>query len=225
MTVRYAFLCDFDGTIAPYDIGAEFMQTFSPGVEAERAALMAAWTDGSMGSRELSEAECRMVRVSEDVALAFADRFDIDPHFAPFARAAVERGDRVRVVSDGFDFYIRRLMARAGLESIPRSSNRLHFDDGKVTPEFPNAGRGCGRCGNCKGAEVERDREEGFRVVMVGDGFSDRCGARVADLVVARGALAAWCAHEGIAAHPFRNFADVSSFAAALPRHAAGVTR
>ncbi len=220
MTVRYAFLCDFDGTIAPHDIGAGFIREFSPGMDAERDALLAAWRDGSIGSRELTEAECRMVRVSEPQAMAFANRFDIDPGFAPFTREAEARGDRIRVVSDGFGFYIRRLLDAAGLSALQRTSNRLRFQGGAVVPEFPNAGRGCGRCGNCKGAEVEQVRAEGFSVVMVGDGFSDRCAARVADHVLARGALAEWCAAEGIAWHRFQDFADVARFAAALPGRA-----
>ena len=223
MTVRYAFLCDFDGTIAPYDIGAEFIRSFSPGMEAERNTLLAAWRDGSIGSRELTEAECRMVRVSEAEAMAFADRFAIDPHFARFVSEAEARGDRIRVVSDGFDFYIRRLLDQAGLGTLPRTSNRLCFADGRVAPEFPNAGRGCGRCGNCKGAEVGQVRTEGFSVVMVGDGLSDRCAAQVADHVVARGALAEWCAAQGIFAHAFEDFAGVARIAAALPRRGLGV--
>lgn len=222
MTVRYAFLCDFDGTIAPHDIGAGFIRNFSPGLDAEREALLAAWRDGKIGSRELTEAECRMVRVSEPEAMEFADRFTIDPGFAPFAREVTARGDRIRVVSDGFDFYIRRLLGVAGLASLPCSSNRLRFEESGVTPEFPHAGRGCGRCGNCKGAEVAQAHQEGFRVVMVGDGFSDRCAARVADHVMARGALAEWCEASGIAFEPFADFAEVARFAAALPGRAVG---
>ena len=222
MSVRYAFLCDFDGTIAPHDIGAGFIRTFSPGMDAERQVLFAAWRDGRIGSRELSEAECRMVRVSEPEAMAFADRFTIDPQFARFAREAEARGDRVRVVSDGYDFYIRRLLGAAGLGSLPYCANRVRFEAGGVTPEFPHAGRGCGRCGNCKGAEVAQAHEEGFRVVIVGDGYSDRCAARVADHVLARGALAEWCVAEGIAFEPFADFADVARFAVALPGRAIG---
>jgi 2-hydroxy-3-keto-5-methylthiopentenyl-1-phosphate phosphatase len=56
---------------------------------------------------------------------------------------------------------------------------------------------------------------------MVGDGLSDRCAARVADHVVARGALAEWCAAEGIAYHGFADFADVARIARAMPECAA----
>ena len=45
--------------------------------------------------------------------------------------------------------------------------------------------------------------------VFVGDGLSDRCGARAADVVYARDDLAAWCTRQGIEFRPFATFADV----------------
>ena len=42
--------------------------------------------------------------------------------------------------------------------------------------------------------------------MMVGDGLSDRCGARDADVVVARGSLLEWCRTEGRAVTPFEGF-------------------
>ena len=56
-------------------------------------------------------------------------------------------------------------------------------------------------------------RERGYETVLVGDGLSDRCGAREADRVIARGDLLDWCAREGLAARPFRDFADVAALA------------
>jgi 2,3-diketo-5-methylthio-1-phosphopentane phosphatase len=215
--VRTTFLCDFDGTIAPRDIGAEFVRRFAQGGVAERAALLASWTAGSIGSRELTEGECAWVRVSGAEAEAFVEEFTIDPSFAPFARWALAAGAEVQVVSDGFEFYIDRLLARAGLAGLPVTSNRLRFDGGRVRPEFPNAGLGCGRCGNCKSVPARAARARGARVVLVGDGYSDRCAAELADHVLARGALAEWCAARGIAVRTFASFADVERFARALP--------
>lgn len=216
--VRYAFLCDFDGTITPRDVGAEFLKAFAlPGSEPERRALVAAWEEGRVGTRELAEAECRLASASLEQANAFVRRFELDRHFEPFAREAEARGDRVLVVSEGFEFYIEQLLARAGLLDLERIANRLEFEDGRLIPVFPNAGLGCGRCGNCKGAHADRARREGYRVVLVGDGLSDRCAAQAADHVFARGALAQWCAAEGIATCAFESFADVARLARDLP--------
>jgi len=211
LTVRTAYLCDFDGTVAPVDVGARLMNRFSTATPSEQAALEARWRTGALGHRALTEAECAFLRCDERQAVEFVRGFALDPEFARFARRAEERGDAVGVVSEGFEFYIRLLLEREGLERLPVSSNRLTFEGGRARPEFPHAGRSCGRCGNCKGAEVRAWRARGFRTVLIGDGLSDRCGAREADAVLARGDLLEWCRSEGLEAHEARDFAAVTA--------------
>jgi hypothetical protein len=91
------------------------MREFSPGCDAERESLLAAWQGEVMGSREVAEAECQLVRATAREALA----------------------------------------------------------------------------------------------------YSDRCAARTADHVIARGSLADWCAAQGILAHEFADFHDVARIARA----------
>ena len=208
-----AFLCDFDGTISPTDIGAAFARAFSPGVAAEQEALLGPWVSGAIGHRELTEAQCGLLTATAEESLAFTRGFGLDPHFAPFVREARGRGDEVMVVSEGFDFYVADQLARAGLPDLPFAANRLRFAGGRVAPEFPWGAAGCGRCGNCKGQHVTAWRRRGYETVLVGDGLSDRCGAREADVVLARGGLLEWCAGAGIPARPFRDFADVAAIA------------
>lgn len=207
------FLCDFDGTVSPTDIGAAFARAFSAGGAAEQEALLGPWIRGTMGHRELTEAQCGLIAATEAEALAFARGFALDPRFAPFVREARARGDEVMVLSEGFDFYVGERLAAAGLADLPFAANRLVFEGGRVRPEFPWSDGGCGRCGNCKGRHVREWRARGRRTVLVGDGLSDRCGAREADRVIARGALLEWCAAEGVPALPFRDFADVAALA------------
>ena len=204
-----AFLCDFDGTVSPSDIGAAFARRFSPDGAAGTPEFLGRWMRGEMGHRELTVAQCALLSVTREEALAFARPFALDPHFAPFVREAESRGDVVSVVSEGFDFYVRDLLERSGLGTLPWSANGLHFEGGGVTPEFPDAPDGCGRCGNCKGAHVRAWRARGYRTVLIGDGLSDRCGAAAADRVLARRDLLVWCREQGIAATPFGTFADV----------------
>lgn len=203
---RRAFLCDFDGTVSPRDLGHEFVTRFSTGGAAWLETLAERWRSGAIGHRELTEAEVAQLRCSAAEAHAFAREFSIDPSFAPFVRAAEARGDAVMVVSEGFDFYIRDLLERAGLGAIEVASNRLRFAGDRVAVEFPHAARSCGRCGNCKAAHARDWRSRGYRVVVIGDGFSDRCAAREADVVLAQGALLEWCGREGVECEPFTSF-------------------
>jgi 2-hydroxy-3-keto-5-methylthiopentenyl-1-phosphate phosphatase len=54
-----AFLCDFDGTIAPADIGASFVRHFAGDRSAEVDAMVTRWRAGEVGSRELTIARVR----------------------------------------------------------------------------------------------------------------------------------------------------------------------
>jgi 2,3-diketo-5-methylthio-1-phosphopentane phosphatase len=208
-----AFLCDFDGTVSPSDIGASFARRFSPGGAAESPEFLARWMSGEMGHRELTMEQCKLLSVTREEAMAFARDFALDPAFAPFVGEARARGDAVAVVSEGFDFYVRALLERAGLGDVPWSANTLRFEGRHVAPEFPDAAGGCGRCGNCKARHVRAWRERGYHTVLVGDGLSDRCGARAADRVLARRDLLSWCRSEGIAVAAFDDFTDVARIA------------
>jgi HAD superfamily phosphoserine phosphatase-like hydrolase len=221
----FAYLCDFDGTVSPHDIGAAIVRRFSAGRDAEREALLAQWFAGGLGHRELTERECALLSVTAAEALELARTFRIDPAFAPFVREALARGDAVMVVSEGFDFYVHDHLRAAGFADLPWAANRAVFEPGsRVRAEFPFRDPACELCGNCKAQHVRRYRGRGFHTVLVGDGLSDRCGARAADSVLARGDLRAWCERERVPHVAVEDFADVAEFArrqdleAPLPR-------
>jgi 2-hydroxy-3-keto-5-methylthiopentenyl-1-phosphate phosphatase len=216
----YAYLCDFDGTVSPTDIGAAFVKRFAPPDPERHQRLLDRWFAGDIGHRALTEAQCEGLCATEADALAFARGFRIDEHFAAFAREALGRGDAVMVVSEGFDFYVRDHLQRAGLAELPYAANHLRFEDGAAATEFPFFEGGCGRCGNCKAQHVRRYRALGYHTVMVGDGLSDRCGARAADAVLAHRGLLDWCRRERLAAVPFDTFADVADWARRRPAEA-----
>ena len=213
--MRDAWLVDFDGTISPDDIGAALMRRFAVLREGEARETLERWKAGVLSHRELTEAECRRVVATREEALTFARTHPLDPEFAPFARAALSRGDAVMVVSEGFDFYVADLLARAGLAGIPWAANRARFEGSSLIPEFPHADPACATCGNCKGQHVRRHQARGYRVVVVGDGLSDRCAAKAADVVFARDQLLEWCRNEGLAARPFPGFAALTEALAA----------
>jgi 2-hydroxy-3-keto-5-methylthiopentenyl-1-phosphate phosphatase len=221
----YAFLCDFDGTVSPVDIGAALIRRFSRDGAAEQEARLARWLAGAIGHRALTEEQCRGVAAGGEEALEFCRGFRLDPHFAPFVRESLGRGDAVMVVSEGFDFYVCDHLARVGLPDLPWAANHALFADGRLVPEFPYAAGGCGDCGNCKAQHVRRYQALGFRAVLVGDGLSDRCGARVADAVLARGELLDWCRRERLPARDFTGFADVADWARQLAATAPAARR
>jgi len=206
------YLCDFDGTVARADVGNEFFIRFIRD-EAAHRALLEHWFAEDMGGREILARECALADVDAAEALAFADRWNaIDPGFPSFVQSARAGGGDVAIASDGLLLYIRRILDGHGLASVEASANGLVFAGRRITPVFGSpAGVGCGACGSCKGAVLARRANGYARTVFIGDGLSDRCGARAADVVYAKGDLTAWCARAGIAARPYETFADVAA--------------
>ena len=81
----------------------------------------------------------------------------------------------------------------------------------KMTVEFLATARadGCGRCGFCKGTVVRELQEAGHRVVVCGDGTSDRCAADAADFVFATRRLVDHCRERALPHLPFADFHEV----------------
>lgn len=219
-----AFLCDFDGTISPDDVGAAFARRFSYGRDAGLHVQLDQWSRGRLGHRALTEAQLAVVEVDEAEARDFTRGFDADPGFGSFVREVRARGDEVMVVSEGFDFYVREQLERLGLSDVPSAANRLRFADRRVWAEFPFADPSCSGCGNCKAQHVRGYRARGFKTILVGDGYSDRCGARAAHGVYARAgsSLETWCREQAI---PYRSFSGFSQVAELVARDAARGSR
>lgn len=209
--MNWAIFVDFDGTIAQVDVGYRLFHQFSQG---RNAALIPDWKSGRLSSRSILQAEAALVDGTREELLAFCDQFALDSGWSQFAARVRSAGIPLQVCSDGLSFYIEHLLGKYGFGDLPVTANRGISDGRRLSVEFPYAESGCGRCGNCKAErirEVRRASGSSLQAVFVGDGLSDRCGAREADLLFAKHDLAAYCTAEGIAYTPFRTFADVTS--------------
>ncbi len=203
-------ICDFDGTAAQNDVGNLLFQTFGDG---RVIAAVNLWKEGKISSRECLLRECESVRVSGAELESFIDRQKLDPHFGDFVDYCHSREIEIEIVSDGLDFYIERILKNHHLDwRLQVRANHLIFvDENQIRPAFPYFEFGCGRCGNCKGYHVRQAKAGGNRVVYIGDGLSDRCGARAADVVFAKRGrdLLEFCREQRIEHYEFQNFSDV----------------
>jgi len=140
------------------------------------------------------------------------DRQAVDPAFSALARGLQRAGADVRIASDGFAFYISRMLAAAGLADLPVDSNRLEVRRGAIVLDFPYEQDGCGHCGMCKALPVRRAKARGHRAVYIGDGYSDRCAVSEADVVFAKDSLEAHCQANDIPYHAFASLSDVQTW-------------
>jgi 2,3-diketo-5-methylthio-1-phosphopentane phosphatase len=212
-------LVDFDGTITQDDVGALLFDTFS---KKESAKIVALWLKGEINSKECLEGLCELVRITRSQLKKFVLSRKIDGEFSAFVDLCKRERSRLVILSDGLDFYIKLILEKFGLEKLPFYSNVLRFEDSRLKPEFPYFDRGCGSCGNCKMYHLKNLRGTRQKVVYIGDGLSDRCAMREADLVFAKNDLRKFCVLEGIEHYPFRDFGDVIQMLQNLDSWASG---
>ncbi len=202
---------DFDGTIALDDVGSRLFQTFA-GPKAND--IVKELLDGTISARECLIRECRAV---EDASLSelekFVSQFSLDSSFETFVKFCRHRSIPVVVLSDGLDFYVERLLKKYGLGDVPYFSNHLDLveDRGatKLVPSFPHSDAECHTCGNCKRNHVLTLSGDDDIIMYIGDGISDRCPIRYADIVFAKGRLIRYCQEQNITYHEFKTFDDV----------------
>jgi len=145
----------------------------------------------------------------------FISRFEIDEHFVAFRNFCAFREIPLVVLSDGLDFYVERILVRNGLGDCTFFANHLDFKtiDGttKFEVSFPYTDSECLLCGNCKRNHMMTLSADDDVIVYIGDGISDRCPIRYADIVFAKKELIKYCQQENISYVEYSNFCDVQT--------------
>lgn len=207
---RPIVLCDFDGTISTKDVSDTI---FTKWLQGKWREIDRQWHDGKVSMVHLYEKCWSLVDASEAELYAFVDEIEIDPGFDGFVRQCKESEVPIYLVSDGFDFYIRRIMSRYGLSDLTFYSNRLSFtEDGRPVLGFHNQHPDCIQCANCKKFIMDEKRRGADFVIYIGNGLSDRCAAEHADLVFAKDSLLKHCRDNGIACVPYESFTEITEY-------------
>ncbi|HXJ95103.1 MAG TPA: MtnX-like HAD-IB family phosphatase [Terriglobia bacterium] len=212
--MRPIIFSDFDGTIAQVDVTDAMLNEFA---EPEWQNVEEEWLAGRIGSRECLRRQMALVRASANDLNALIDSVPLDPGFAAFLRWTREQRLPFYVVSDGFDYVIRRILRRCGAEGELLNGSHLfassmRVEGTRVKVDFPHGPAPCAHgCATCK-PEVIRRLDAGHSpVIFIGDGLSDRFAVETADVVFAKDKLLAYCRDRSIGATPFSTFADIKS--------------
>lgn len=216
--LKYFIACDFDGTITREDTLDLLVEHFAPGVwEIAEAGLKA----GTLTLNQAMIDEFRNVRVSERDAVEYVLRTsEIRAGFEEFMRWAAEAGHELVIVSAGFRVLIDAVLARAGLAHLHVHAGDALFTTEGTTFWFPPSSADCiEECGHCKRDTIAAHAPFPGPLVYIGDGYSDRCPARAADIVFARRSLAEHLDREGV---PYHHFDDFHSVMRALDEEWAG---
>jgi 2-hydroxy-3-keto-5-methylthiopentenyl-1-phosphate phosphatase len=205
---------DFDGTISRKDVGDLMFETFGG---ARCTALVAEYVSGALSATECFRRECEACGEVELQSFnSFLDAQEIDSSFAGFVSFCEERKIGCTILSDGMDYYVARILKNNGLSRVKFFANMLDLlpVDGtsrvRFRPSFPYRDETCERCACCKRNHILTLSADEDIIVYIGEGYSDRCPARYADVVFAKDRLKEFCRAEGIPFVPYRTFGDVT---------------
>jgi 2,3-diketo-5-methylthio-1-phosphopentane phosphatase len=217
------FVIDFDGTLSVRDTVDAMLERFA-GPEWE--AVEEEWLAGRITAVQCMQKQLRMVDADHVTLEGFFRGIQLDASFLPFHKH-VSQFAEVAIVSDGLDHAIKVAMKNAALPDLPVYANKLHFVSDGIDISWPHLNASCGagngvcKCAVARSLAVDAEGP----VILVGDGKSDACLAKSADVVFAKGSLVKYCEQQGIAYHPFQTFADVLAkvrkWPLEAPQHAA----
>ena len=206
-----ALVTDFDGTVTQVDFFLLIQQRHMP---ADAPDFLEEYRQGH---RTHFEAMQGYFDYAPDDPIALDGLLrdvQLDPSFGANVRALDEAGWDVIVVSAGSDWYIRRIVERAGAKVT------IHANPGQIVPgrglvtELPRDSRFFSPQVGIDKAAVLRDAQSRYdRVAFAGDGPPDLPPAlrTSADLRFARGWLAAALQERGEAFQPFQRWSEIAT--------------
>jgi 2-hydroxy-3-keto-5-methylthiopentenyl-1-phosphate phosphatase len=206
---------DFDGTITINDVGDAMFERFGG---SRCLDYISEYQSGLISAAECFRRESSACSEVDQKALdSFLDAQAVDTSFLPFVEYCRTQKIDLTIFSDGMDYYIRRILNRMGTGDVEFYSNALHLvpvngsANVRFEPEFPHLSESCDRCACCKRNIMLTHSGDDDLLICVGEGYSDRCAVKYADIVFAKDSLAEYCAGEKLPFYEYKSFADISA--------------
>lgn len=215
---KLKIFCDFDGTVTKNDVWVHALGKFIK--DREKFSFVCEEFDNLLiSSRDCIRHELDLV---EDFSFGkfneYLDNEELDDYFHKFLAYCGDNNFELFLISEGLDYYIKRILKREGIEYLKLYSNKMiHYEDKngniKLSCEFPYSDEVCTYCGMSKRNVIlantnDYDNEIS---VLIGDGTSDFCAASYADIVFAKRKLASYCWKNNITYFEYNNFSDIIS--------------
>jgi len=206
---QFKIFLDFDGTITKNDVGEEIFRKFFD--EKIVSKIVGDLLADRISSRECWESLCESALINDKKKF---DNFilsqEIEPTLNRFVEYCEANSFEIFILSDGFDYYIDKILKRENLSRLKVFSNKLLLnDDGKLIPYFPYYNADCRSSANCKRNHIIENSGEDDYTVFIGDGNSDIEAIQYVDFIFAKDELLKYCEIQRITYFPFKNFDDV----------------
>ncbi len=202
---------DFDGTITKEDSLYTFFDTFASDSWLDVEEL---WKKGKISSKECLIKEFELVKnLSEKLIDEYTKTIELTEGFVDFTNFIKNKNIDFYVVSDGIDYFINKILSKNNIKEIKLITNHGEFINNKFCLTFPNSYNGCKNdSGTCKCKVVEDLKKKYDKIYYIGDGTSDFCVSKKADILFAKSGLKSYCDSNNIKYTPFETFKDIKKF-------------
>jgi len=200
--------CDFDNTIAGLDVSFMLLDAFADG---DWRQILQEYQERRIPVGVFSQRTFAMIKADEKTMLDYlfaGDRVKIRPGFKELLDLCSRKGFAFVIVSNGLRFYIEAILKRIGVRGIEVFAAHTEFKpDGLGITYIGPEGQPV--LDNFKQLYVERHKNQGYRVIYIGDGYSDIAPASLTDQVFARDDLLAHCRENNLKCTSFNDLNDV----------------
>lgn len=206
---QFKIFIDFDGTITKNDVGEEIFRKFVD--EDIVSKIVEDLLSDKISSRECWETLCSAaLSIGKKEFDEFILLQEVEPSLHRFIEYCRKNNFPVFVLSDGFNYYIEKILIRENLGHLKFFSNELNLTaEGKLIPSFPYFKAECRSSSNCKQNHIIENSSEDDYTVYIGDGSSDIDAVQYVDFIFAKDSLLRFCEMNRITFFPFRNFDEV----------------
>ena len=151
------------------------------------------WKAGKIGSEECLQGQIKGIRITKKALDNHLSNIELDPYFKKLADFLDTRRIKKVILSDNFDYVLKRILSRHSLRKLNVYSNKLQFARDRLIPRFPFRSKDCRICAHCKTKNLLANVDKDSIIVYIGDGNSDICPAEYADIIFAKKDLLKYC--------------------------------
>jgi len=135
--MKLAIFCDFDDTITRINVTDTVLERFA---DPSWREIQEDWLAGKLSAREVLQKQMPLVTVEPGELDALIDSVEVDPFFGEFAVLCAQNKHGLYILSDGFDYWIHKILRRAlsayngSAKNIPVFACGLNFLPSGVRP-------------------------------------------------------------------------------------------
>ena len=197
---------DFDGTITSIDVGEAIFREFGDADKVQ--AIVDDLLHGKITARKCWDLLFSTIeRIDRNSFDNFINSMQVDSTFPNFYYYCIENKIDLFILSDGFDYYIQKILQRQGLNHIRIFANHLIIDENsRLIPSYPYFDIECDTSANCKRNHILSNSGDEDFTIYIGDGNSDKYSIEYCDFIFAKNDLLKYCDKKRITYFQFNNF-------------------